>query len=128
MKDLDALLKTIADGLAAMADGIHAMVKKVDNLAKGQAPKKPAKAKPATKKKVATHSKKSANKVKPQGIKHMPATDKVLEAIKRSGDGMNNATISKETGLNQKQVSSALMRLKKYGKIKSVKRGIHTVA
>jgi hypothetical protein len=50
MKDLDALLKTIADGLAAMADGIHAMVKKVDNLAKGQAPKKPAKAKPATKK------------------------------------------------------------------------------
>jgi len=39
---------------------------------------------------------------------------------------MDNATISKETGLNQKQVSSALMRLKKYGKVKSVKRGIHT--
>jgi hypothetical protein len=50
LKDLDALLKAIAGGLAAMADGIHAMVKKVDNLAKGQAPKKPAKAKPATKK------------------------------------------------------------------------------
>jgi len=126
MKDLDALLKAIADGLEAMADGIHVIAKKVDDLAKGQAPKKPAKAKPATKKKGATPSKKSAKKAKPQGIKHMPATDKVLEAIKRSGDGMNNATISKETGLNQKQVSSALMRLKKYRKIKSVKRGVHT--
>lgn len=128
MKDLDALLKAIADGLAAMADGIHAIATKLDDLAKGQAPKKPAKAKPATKKKVSTPSKKSAKKVKPQGTKQLPATDKVLEAIKGSGDGMNNGTISKETGLNQKQVSSALMRLKKYGKIKSVKRGIHTVA
>lgn len=109
MKDLDALLKAIADGLEAMADGIHAIAKKVDDLAKGQAPEKQAKA-------------------KPQGAKPLPATDKVLEAIKGSGAGMNNATISKETGLNQKQVSSALMRLKKYGKIKSVKRGIHTVA
>ena len=105
---------------------MYVIAKKVDDLAKGQAPKKPAKAKPATKKKGATPSKKSAKITKPQGIKHMPATDKVLEAIKRSGDGMNNATISKETGLNQKQVSSALMRLKKYGKIKSVKRGVHT--
>ena len=125
MKDLDALLKAIAEGLEAMADGIHVIAKMFDDLAKGQTPKEPAKAKPATKKKVATPSKKSAKKAKPQGIKHLPATDKVLEAIKRSGDGMNNATISKETGLNQKQVSSALLRLKKYGKIKSVKRGVH---
>lgn len=128
MKDLDALLKAIADGLETMADGIHAIAKKVDDLAKGQAPEKQAKAKPAAKKKAATPSRKALKKAKPQGAKPLPATDKVLEAIKGSGAGMNNATISKETGLNQKQVSSALMRLKKYGKIKSVKRGIHTVA
>ena len=126
MKELDALLKSIADGLEAMADGIHTIAKKVDELAKNQAPEKTAIAKPATEKKVATPSRKSAKKTKPQGTKHLPATDKVLEAIKGSGDGMDNATISKETGLNQKQVSSALMRLKKYGKIKSVKRGVHT--
>ena len=39
---------------------------------------------------------------------------------------MDNATISRETGLNQKQVSNALLKLKKEGKIKSVKRGVHT--
>jgi hypothetical protein len=92
---------------------LHVIAKKVDDLVKGQAIKKPAKAKPATKKKGTTPSKKSAKKAKPQGIKHMPATDKVLEAIKRSGDGINNAMISKETGLNQKQVSSALNEVEK---------------
>ena len=51
MKDLDALFKAVADGLEAMAEGIHAIAKKVDDLAKGEAPEKPAKAKPATKRK-----------------------------------------------------------------------------
>ena len=128
MKDLDALLKAIADGLAAMADGIHAISKKVDDLAKGQAPEKPAKAKPATKKKAATPSRKAKKKAKQQGTKPIPATTQVLEVIKGAEEGVDNATISRKTGLNQKQVSSALLRLKKYGKVKSVKRGIHTVA
>ena len=126
MKDLDVLLKAVADGLEAMADGIHAIAKKVDDLAKDQAPEKQAKAKPAAKKKAATPPRKAGKKAKPKATKTLPATDKVLEVIKGSNYGVDNATISKETGLNQKQVSSALMRLKKYGKIKSVKRGIHT--
>jgi predicted transcriptional regulator len=58
----------------------------------------------------------------------MHATDQVLEVIRKSKSGMDNVTIAKQTGLNQKQVSSALLRLKKYGKIKSVKRGVHTAA
>ena len=49
MKDLDALLKAVADGLEAMAEGVHSIAKKVDDLAKGEAPEKPAKAKPANK-------------------------------------------------------------------------------
>jgi len=65
--------------------------------------------------------------VKPQANKTLPATDKVLEVIKKAGEGVDNQNIIKNTGLNQKQVSSVLMRLKKYGKIKSVKRGVHTV-
>jgi uncharacterized membrane protein len=128
MKDLDVLLKAVADGLEAMADGIHGIAKKVDGFAKAQAPKKPAKAKPAIKTKAVTPSRKAAKKAKSQGTKPLPATDKVLAVIRGSKDGMDNATISKQTGLNQKQVSSALLRLKKYGKVKSVKRGIHTVA
>ena len=126
MKDLDALLKAVADGLEAMADGIHAVAKKVDDLAKGQPQEKPAKAKPAAKKKSATLPRKATKKAKPQGAKPVPATDKVLELIKKSTDGVDNQTISRETGLNQKQVSSALLRLKKYGKVKSMRRGVHT--
>ena len=126
MKELEALFKSVADGLEAMAEGIHTIAKKVDELAKDQAPEKPAKAKPATGKKAGASSRKATKKVKPQDTKPLPATDKVLEVIKGSNDGVDNQTIIKETGLNQKQVSSALLRLKKYGKIKSVKRGIHT--
>ena len=132
MKDLDALLKAVADGLEAMAEGIHSIAKKVDELAKGEAPKKPAKAKPANKRKPAAKKKavapsgKAPKKTKPVGTKAQTAPDKVLEVIKGSNDGVDNQTIIRETGLNQKQLSSALLRLKKYGKVKSVKRGVHT--
>jgi predicted Rossmann fold nucleotide-binding protein DprA/Smf involved in DNA uptake len=132
MKDLDVLLKAVADGLNAMAEGIHTIAKKVDDLAKGDAPEKPTKANPAAKRKAAVKkktvapSRKAPRKAKPERTKPQTAPDKVLDVIKGSGDGVDNATISKETGLNQKQVSSALLRLKKYGKIKSVKRGVHT--
>ena len=76
--------------------------------------------------KTETPQKKVTKKAKPQASKTMPATDQVLEVIQKSKTGVDNVTISKQTGLNQKQVSSALFRLKKYGKIKSVKRGVHT--
>jgi uncharacterized membrane protein len=126
MKDLDALLKTVADGLNAMADGIHAIAKKVNEHAKNQAPKKAVRTKTAIKKKAVAPDRKTTKRAKPQATKPLPATDKILEVIKSSGDGVDNATISKETGLNQKQVSKALLRLKKAGKIKSVKRGVHS--
>ena len=76
--------------------------------------------------KTETPQKKATKKAKPQSAKTMPATDQVLEVIQKSKTGVDNVTISKQTGLNLKQVSSALLRLKKYGKIKSVKRGVHT--
>jgi hypothetical protein len=78
--------------------------------------------------KTETPQKKATKKAKPQASKTKPATDQVLEVIQKSKTGVDNVTISKQTGLNQIQVSSALLRLKKYGKIKSVKRGVHTAA
>ena len=76
--------------------------------------------------KTETPQKKATKKTKTQGAKAMPATDQVLEVLKKSKTGVDNVTISKKTGLNQKQVSNALFGLKKYGKVKSVKRGVHT--
>ena len=78
--------------------------------------------------KTETPQKKATKKAKPQASKAKPATDQVLEVLQKSKTGVDNVTISKQTGLNQIQVSSALLRLKKYGKIKSVKRGVHTAA
>jgi hypothetical protein len=76
--------------------------------------------------KTETPQKKATKKAKPQASTTMTATDQVIEVIQKSKTGVDNVTISKQTGLNQKQVSSALLRLKKYGKVKSVKRGVHT--
>ena len=126
MKDLNAFLAAIAEGLGAMADGINVIAKKVDELSKSQDPEKSAKPKRSTKKKAAASSRKVPKKAKQKGTKSVPATDKVLKVIKGSNNGVDNQTIIKQTGLNQKQVYSALMRLKKYGKVKSVKRGVHT--
>ena len=95
MKDLDALLKAVADGLEAMAEGIHAIAKKVDDLANGEAPKKPAKAKPATRRKAVAPSGKAPRKTKPVGTKPQTAPDKVLEVIKGSNGGVDNVTVFK---------------------------------
>jgi predicted Rossmann fold nucleotide-binding protein DprA/Smf involved in DNA uptake len=126
MKELNDFLGAIAEGLGAMADGINVIAKKFEELSKSQVPEKSDKPKRSTEKKAVASSRKAPKKVKQKGTKSLPATDKVLEAIKGSNDGVDNQTIIKQTGLNQKQVSSALLRLKKYGKIKSVKRGVHT--
>jgi hypothetical protein len=75
--------------------------------------------------KTETPQKKATKKTKTQSANAIPATDQILEVLKKSKTGVDNVTISKQTGLNQKQVSSALFGLKKYGKVKSVKRGVH---
>lgn len=126
MSPYDRWLKLIAIGLEAVAEEIHFIAKAINDMANDQAPEKPGKEKPAATKKAGAPPRKATKKAKPQASKTRPAADQVLEVIQKSKTGVDNATISKETGLNQKQVSSALLRLKKYGKVKSVKRGVHT--
>ena len=125
MNPYDTWLKSIAIGLETMAKGINSIAKTIYDMANAQASEEPAEAEPKTMK-TETPPSTATKKAKPQSTKTMPATDQVLEVIQKSKTGVDNVTISKQTGLNQKQVSSALLRLKKYGKVKSVKRGIHT--
>ena len=124
MNPYDTWLKSFAIGLETMAKGIHCIAKTIYDMANAQTQEEPAKATPEPIK-TETPPSTATKKVKPQSAKTMPATDQVLEVIQKSKTGVDNVTISKQTGLNQKQVSSALLRLKKYGKVKSVKRGIH---
>jgi predicted Rossmann fold nucleotide-binding protein DprA/Smf involved in DNA uptake len=105
----------------------------VDDMAKSQSQDKPNKAKPASKGKPKPTSRKKARsasiiatkKVKPKGRMPIPATEKVLRAIKKSKKEVDNKTIVNKTGLDRKQVANALSQLKKTGKVKSVKRGVH---
>ncbi len=126
MSPYDTWLKLIAIGLEAVAEEIHSIAKTIKDMANAQKSKKPAKTPPAAKKKADAHPRKAPKKTKPESTKPQTAPDKVLEVIMGSNGGVDNATISKQTGLNQKQVSSALHRLKKRGKVKSLKRGVHT--
>ncbi len=129
MKEFDVLLKTVADGLEAMADGIHVLAKKVVAIAETQAREKPSKIKKATRtRKVKPVSKKVTKKSKIKGTRPVPATEKVLKVIKKSKAGVDNVSIAKKTGLDRKQVANALSQLKKTGKVKSVKKGVHAVA
>ena len=129
MKEFDVLLKTVADGLEAMADGIHVIAKKVIAIAETQAQEKPSKIKKATRtRKAKPVSKKVTKKSKIKGTRPVPATEKVLKVIKKSKAGVDNVTVAKKTGLDRKQVANALSQLKKTGKVKSVKKGVHAVA
>ena len=93
MKDLDALLKAVADGLETMAEGIHAIAKKVDDLAKGEAPEKPTKAKPAAKSKAVAPSRKAPKKAKPEGTKARLPPIKSLSSSRGQGTGWTMQTI-----------------------------------
>jgi hypothetical protein len=123
----DILEKVFDAGKNAKSNGVYYLSKKADGISKKIAARKTGKIKTSLSKKAGTLSRNAPKKkAKPPSTKLLTATEKVFEVIKRSNDGVNNQTIIKKTGLNQKQVSSALLRLKKYGKIKSVKRGVHT--
>ena len=111
--------------LMALKKDIRVIGKKVENLLKefekdkkGKAPKpskaKAVKAKPAKKAPV----KKRATKV--------TATDQVLKIISRSKRGVDNATLMKKTGFDQRKVRNIVFRTLKEGKIQRAGRGLYS--
>jgi len=55
-------------------------------------------------------------------------TDKVLNIINRSKNGVDTATLMKKTGFDQKKVRNILQRTFKQGKIKRAGKGIYVGA
>jgi hypothetical protein len=58
----------------------------------------------------------------------MTAIDTVLDAIKRSKQGINFAGIQAKTGFDEKKIRNIIFRLNKTGKIKRKSRGIYIAA
>ena len=126
---------TIQTELSAVKKKITTIKLKVDNLisAVEKSETKPTKAskakavkakpvKKATKAKPAKKAPKAPAKKKAVQI---TATDQVLNIINGSKNGVDTATLVKETGFDQKKVRNIVFRTMKQGKIKRADKGIY---
>ena len=132
MKELDAAIKTVVEGLRSIAKGVEKIAEKLEK----SAPKKQAKAKAARKTKPAPKAKAVAKpKAKPKKTaakkapaKKATAADTVLAIITGSKKGVNTAFLAEKTGYDKKKIANIVFKLRKIGKIKSVGRGVYTKA
>jgi ATP-dependent Clp protease ATP-binding subunit ClpA len=133
MKELDMLIKTVADGLKSMAQGVEKLAGKVESISKSldgsvkqKAPAKPKRkvsAKPTKKATRKTSKKQAADKSKP-----ITAAETVLTVIKRSKKGVDTNTLMKKTGYDRKKVANIVYKLKKQNEIKATAKGVYTKA
>jgi uncharacterized Ntn-hydrolase superfamily protein len=63
----------------------------------------------------------------PQRRATVPAADAVLDAIKRSKQGLKFVDIRAKTGFADKKIRNIIFRLNKLGKIKRHSRGVYVV-
>ena len=133
MKEInDAVLK-ISEGLKILSQVFEKFSQVVAGYVETEkeAPKTQ-KAKPVKKKAVKSanvaKTRKAKKKTSPAEPAKVTATAAVLDIIKSSGDGANVGIIKEKTGFNDKQISNCVYRLKKQGAIKSVGRGVYTIA
>ena len=122
MKKLQIQLKSIAKSLSALARQVETVSKQIEKekpakaaSAKKAAPKKPAEKKVVTKKT-------PAKKATPG---KMSVIDTVNSLIAQSRKGVSVSALREETGFNSRQLSNALYKLTKRGKIESEARGLY---
>jgi predicted Rossmann fold nucleotide-binding protein DprA/Smf involved in DNA uptake len=130
-------MKKIKDPLKTIAKSLLSLSKKVEKIAKQADALMPSKPVPAAKKTVAKKTapkkavaKKTAAKKKPPAAKVAPpkqlaVLDSVFDSIKRAKKGVTVAQIKEKLDLNAKQLSNALYKLSKKGKIEAKSRGLY---
>jgi predicted Rossmann fold nucleotide-binding protein DprA/Smf involved in DNA uptake len=133
MKKVQSQLKTIAKSLMSLADKIEKLNAQMAAAPAPKAAKAPAKKKAPVKKaaaKKAAAPKKAATKApaKDAAAGKETVLDKVLEVIGKSRNGATIATLKSKTSLESRQLSNALYKLSKKGKIKAQARGVYVKA
>ena len=125
MKKIKNQLKTIAKSLLSLSNKVEKIAERADALM----PVKPA---PSAKKAPAKKApaKKAAAKKKPRAAKAAPSKqstvlDSVFGAIESAQNGITVAELKKGMDLNAKQLSNALYKLAKKGKIEAKSRGLY---
>ena len=114
MKKLKDQLKTISSSLTSLSKQIEMITQQVDKFKAKKAGSAPKKTVP--KKKVAA---KKAPAKQPNVI------DTILNTIKKTKKGMTIAQLKEKTEFNSKQLSNALYKLTKKGKIEAKSRGLY---
>ena len=144
MKALKKELQSVAKVLKSLTTKTERMSKRIDKLAKAQAPKNAkARAKPKGRPKAKTKARTKARKkakvrakarpVKKKVARKAPArkevkatgSDAVLKIIKKSTKGVGTAALKQKTGFKEKKIRDTIYRLKKQRKIKSVQKGFY---
>ena len=111
MNQLKKNLKAVAKDLKGLTQKTDKMIKRLDKLEKAQAAKKP--------------KAKAVKKVVAKKPAEMSANETVLAIIKTSRKGIDTATLEKKTGFKGRKIGDIIYRLKKQGKIKSVRYGLY---
>ncbi len=134
MKKAQNQLKSVAKTLANLAGKLESIGEALSQVS--VAKKGVSKKKAATKKKAP--ARKAAGKKRVAAKKKAPAEkaaagkdtvlDKVYDVIKKSRNGANIASLKEKTQLESRQLSNALYKLSKKGKIKSKSRGVYIKA
>lgn len=123
MKKVQSQLKTIAKSLASLAAKVEKMS---GQLGSAPAPKK---AKAAPKAKAAAKAPKAkAVAARKTAASKDTVLDNVFGVIAKSRNGATIANLKTKTGLESRQLSNALYKLSKKGKIKAKSRGIYIKA
>jgi uncharacterized membrane protein len=134
MKNLKKNLQAVNRELKALAKKVDQIVVAVGKLEKAKVAQKPkaktVKKKPVKKtvaKKVAA-KKRAVKKVAAKKPAKLTITDTVLAIIRKSKKGVNTAALMKKTGFSEKQIHNNVYKLKKRGKVKTVKKGVYLKA
>ena len=124
MKKLKDQLKTISSSLTSLSKQVEKITKQVEKLQPKKATVAPKKT--AAKKKVAA-KKVGVKKAAPKKAPAKPPTviDSILNAIKKTKKGITIAQLKEKTEFNSKQLSNALYKLTKKGKIEATSRGLY---
>jgi membrane protein involved in colicin uptake len=133
MQKLETQLKTVSKNLVNLSKQVDKITTQVEKLKAAKAPAKKAAPKKAAPKKAAAKKaapKKAAAKKAPAKKADSAATvlDQVFEVIKRSRNGATIAALKSKTKLESRQLSNALYKLSKKGKIKAKSRGVYIKA
>jgi predicted Rossmann fold nucleotide-binding protein DprA/Smf involved in DNA uptake len=127
MAETVKLLKNIAADLKTISKEINVIATQVGKVTKPQA-KATAKTKRVKKVvKAKTPKKSTAKKTAPSAKRSSSIVDSVFEVIRNAGGGIAHVAILEKTGLGQRQVSNAVFKLKKQGKVKNVDRGVYAI-